>query len=163
MKKYLLVLILMAGLAGPGLAVPALADFKAGVEAANKGAWATAVREFTPLAEQGDSAAQFNLGLIYANGRGVAKNDIQALIWYSKAAHQIHARAQANLAFMYATGRAVPQDLITAYMWASLAMTHAKGSTREAAAKFRATLAAAMTPDNVTAAERRVMSWKPNN
>ncbi len=158
MKKHVLALILMAGLTSP-----ALADFKAGVEAANKGAWTTAVREFTPLAEQGDSAAQFNLGLIYANGRGVAKNDIQALIWYSKAAHQTHARAQANLAFMYATGRAVPQDLIAAYMWASLAMSHAQGSTREAAARFRATLASGMTPDNVAAAERRVKAWKPNN
>ncbi len=158
MKRHVLILVLMAGLTSP-----ALADFKAGFDAANQGDWATALREFTPLAEQGDSAAQFNLGLIYANGRGVAKNDIQALIWYTKAAHQVHARAQANLAFMYATGRAVPQDLITAYMWASLAMTHAKGSTREAAARFRATLAAAMTADNVAAAERRVMAWKPNN
>ncbi len=163
MKKHALALILLAGLVYSGLAGPALADFKAGVEAANKGAWAIVVREFTALAEQGDSAAQFNLGLIYANGRGVAKNDIQALIWYSKAAHQTHAQAQANLAFMYATGRAVPQDLITAYMWASLAMSHAQGSTRQAAAKFRATFAAAMTPDDVAAAERRVKAWKPNN
>lgn len=163
MKRHALIFVLMAGLAGPGLSGPALADFKAGVDAANKGDWATAAREFRPLAEQGDSAAQFNLGLIYANGRGVAKNDIQALIWYSKAAHQIHAQAQANLAFMYATGRAVDQDLITAYMWASLAMIHAKGSTRAAAAKFRATLAAAMKADNVAAAERRVKAWKPYN
>lgn len=158
MKRLVLAIVLMAGLGDA-----AVADFKAGVVAANRGDYATAVREFTPLAEQGDSASQFNLGLIYAHGRGVPQNDIQALIWYSKAAHQIHAQAQSNLAFMYATGRAVPQDLVTAYMWASLAVIHASGDTRKVAAKFRGSLAAMMTADNVAAAERRVKAWKPYN
>lgn len=39
------------------------ADFAAEVEAYERGDYATALREFRPLAEQGNAAAQFNLGI----------------------------------------------------------------------------------------------------
>ena len=39
-------------------------------------------------AEQGYAPAQYNLGVMYANGEGVAKNDEQAVKWYRKAAEQ---------------------------------------------------------------------------
>ena len=47
-----------------------------------------ALQEWQPLAEQGDVSAQYNLGIIYANGRGVPENDAEAVKWYSKAAEQ---------------------------------------------------------------------------
>ncbi len=46
------------------------ADFQKGLDAANAGDFATALEEWKPLAEQGDASAQFNLGIMYANGRG---------------------------------------------------------------------------------------------
>jgi TPR repeat protein len=45
-------------------------DFQKGVDAWDRGDFATALREWKPLAEQGDAVAQFNLGLMYANGDG---------------------------------------------------------------------------------------------
>lgn len=39
-------------------------------------------------AEQGDPVAQYNLGNMYANGRGVPKDDGNALAWFRKAAEQ---------------------------------------------------------------------------
>ena len=48
-------------------------------------------------AEQGDSMAQFNLGLMYDNGRGVPQDNTEAAKWYRKAAEQGYANAQFNL------------------------------------------------------------------
>ena len=56
------------------LATPAWADFQAGVDAYRSGDYATALREWRPLTEQGHAFAQFNLGILYANGRGVPQN-----------------------------------------------------------------------------------------
>ena len=52
------------------LAVPAWADFEAGVDAYHRGDYATALREWRPQAEQGDVVAQFTLGMRYEKGRG---------------------------------------------------------------------------------------------
>ena len=41
------------------------ADFQKGLAAAQSGDYATALRELTPLAEQGDADAQSNLGVMY--------------------------------------------------------------------------------------------------
>ena len=48
-------------------------------------------------AEQGDASSQFNLGLLYANGRGVKQDYFKAVEWYQKAAEQGHPLAQIYL------------------------------------------------------------------
>ena len=73
------------------------ADFAAGLEAYLRGGYATALREFRPLAEQGDAEAQTVLGLMYANGEGVPEDARQAEYWWRKAAAQGLAEAQFNL------------------------------------------------------------------
>ena len=55
------------------------ADFQKGLAAAQRGDFATALREWTPLAEQGDATAQFNLGVMYDNGEGVPQDDKTAV------------------------------------------------------------------------------------
>ena len=99
------------------LAAPAWADFKAGADAYQRGDYATALREWQPLAEQGQALAQYNLGLLYANGQGVSKDDAQAQQWYEKAAAQGHADAQVNLGILYDYGRGVAQDYKKAVYW----------------------------------------------
>jgi TPR repeat protein len=99
------------------LAAPAWADFKAGEKAYHRGDYATALREWHPLAKQGQAAAQYHLGLLYANGQGVPKDDAQARQWYEKAAAQGHADAQANLGSLYDYGRGGPQDFKMAVRW----------------------------------------------
>ncbi len=49
------------------------ADYQKGAAAYESGDYATALRELEPLAEQGDARAQYNLGWIYAEGRGVPR------------------------------------------------------------------------------------------
>jgi len=50
------------------------------------GDYATALRLLKPLAEQGLADAQFNLGVMYATGRGVPQDDVRAHMWYNLAA-----------------------------------------------------------------------------
>ena len=42
-------------------------------------------------AEQGNESAQYNLGNMYANGRGVPKDDAEAVRWYRLVAEQGYA------------------------------------------------------------------------
>ena len=50
------------------------ADWEAGVDAYQAGDYATALKEFRLLAEQGDADAQFNLGVMYEDGQGVTQD-----------------------------------------------------------------------------------------
>ena len=97
------------------------ADFQNGLAAAQRGDFATALREWTPLAEQGDADAQFNLGVMYANGEGVPQDYKTAVKWYTLSAQQGQANAQNNLGVMYANGRGVSQDYKSAVKWHTLA------------------------------------------
>ena len=59
-----LTVAVLLGSAGEGWS----ADFRKGLDAAQRGDFGTALREFRPLAEQGDADAQDNLGLMYGLG-----------------------------------------------------------------------------------------------
>jgi len=77
------------------VAAPAWAgDLQAGVEAYNRGDYATALKEWRPLAEQGDALAQYNLGVMYFMGRGVPQDNVQAHMWLNLAAAQGHELAR---------------------------------------------------------------------
>ena len=62
------------------------ADFQKGYTASRTGDYATALREWTPLAQQGNALAQTNLGTMYGMGLGVSQNKKTALKWYRLAA-----------------------------------------------------------------------------
>ena len=93
------------------------ADFKKGLDAAKKGNFETALKEWRPLAEQGDSYAQYNLGLMYDYGEGVIEDDTQAVYWYRQAAEQSHAKGQYSIGYMYASGRGIAKDDTQAVYW----------------------------------------------
>jgi TPR repeat protein len=103
-------------------ATPAWADFQAGVDAYDRGDYATALREWRPLAELGIAPAQLNLGLLYANGQGVPQDYVQARQWYEKAAIQGDASAQLNLGVIYGNGKGVPEDYQQALYWFRLSV-----------------------------------------
>ncbi len=71
-----------------GVTLPAETDFEVGVEAWGRGDYDRAVQEFRLLANQGHAQAQVNLGIIYSQGRGVPKDNVQAYRWYTLAANQ---------------------------------------------------------------------------
>jgi len=92
-------------------------NFDDGLDKYNKQDYAGALREWQPLANRGDVAAQERLGTMYMFGIGVEKNYATAAQWYRKAAEQGYANAQFNLGMMYATGRGVKQDDAQAAAW----------------------------------------------
>ncbi len=137
-----------------GLAAPAWAGFDEGVAAYERGDYETALREFRPLAEQGDADAQFNLGIMYDNGRGVPQDYVQAVRWYRKAAEQGGAKAQ--------DGRGVPQDYVQAHMWFNLAAAGSPpGESHDTATTNRDIVAKRMTPAQIAEAQRLARGWRP--
>jgi len=64
-----------------------------GGAAYSAGDYETALREWRPLADQGDADAQYWLGTIFNFGQGVLQNYAEAAEWYRLAAAQGHAPA----------------------------------------------------------------------
>jgi hypothetical protein len=95
----------------------AWADFDDGLAAAQRGDYATAFREFLPLAEQGNRMAQTNLGFMYATGTGVPKNIDNAYMWFSLAKAQGDESAATNLDIV--KNRMTPADISKAQALAS--------------------------------------------
>ena len=149
----LIVVLLMSGAAVPAVAGP----FEDALAPAQKGYYATALRLWQPLAEQGNAAAQRNLGVMYANGQGVPQDYEAATAWYSKAAEQAYASAQHNLGAMYADGRGVTQDYVLAHMWFNLSAAQGDAD----ATKNRDRVAGKMTPARIAEAQRLAREWKP--
>jgi len=85
-------------------------DFDKGLAAYNAKDFATALREWRPLAAQGNADAQFFLGLMYGNGLGVTQDYKEAARLYGLAAAQGNADAQFFLGEMYYNGLGVTQD-----------------------------------------------------
>ena len=112
MKRLALVIVFVLG-----FVPPAWADFQAGFAAYNRGDYATALREWKPLAEQGDADAQFNLGVMYSHGQGVPQDYAEAVRWYRRAAEQGDADAQFNLGVKYDNGQGVLQNYGEAVKW----------------------------------------------
>ena len=132
-------------------------DFAAGMAAYEKHDYATAVKEWRPLAEAGDAPTQFNLGLMYLDGVGVPQNSEQAMEWFRKSADRGYAKAQYNLGALYAVGRGVRKDLITAHMWMNLCA--ASGDAK--CARQRDLIAGKMKARDLATAQRRATDWKP--
>ena len=103
------------------LALPAWADFQAGMTAHDREDYATALREWQPLAEQGDALAQYQVGMLYHKGRGVPQDDRQARKWYAKAAAQGQPKAQFSLGTLYFNGEGGSKDYQQALRWFRLA------------------------------------------
>lgn len=99
------------------LSHPVFADFRAGAEASERKDFATALKEWMPLAKLGDERAQYNIGLMYEHGYGVPEDQSKAFKWYRRAAERGAVPAQYNLGLMYVSGLAVAKDMVEAYKW----------------------------------------------
>ena len=121
MRRNAPILTALALLAG--VALPAAAqDFRAGVEAAERGDFAAALREWRPLAQAGSATAQASLAELYAFGRGVPPDIAEALRWYRLAAAQGYSAAQFNLGQLLSNRQAGDlRDDAEARRWYALA------------------------------------------
>ncbi len=133
----------------------AAAKLKEAQAAYYRGDFATAAAVFQPMAEQGNARAQFFLGEMYLNGRGVPQDYALALKWARAAAEQQDADAQYTLGGMYETGKGVPRDDVQAHVWYSLSSS----SGDEQAIRRKAALEATMSRDQLAASLRREQEW----
>jgi TPR repeat protein len=99
----------------------AWADTAAGMQAFRNKDYQTAYREWKTAAEGGQAEAQFDLGVLYAQGLGVKRDLTEAASWYRKAAEQGNAEAEFALGQMYSRGWGVPRDEADAMRWMQMA------------------------------------------
>ena len=138
------------------LALPAVADFNAGMEAFEQGDFERALREWRPAANDGMVEAQYNLALIYYYGKGIPVDFERAHQWYLRAAEQNYPRAQYRVAEMYEKGEGIRKDPIQAYFWFRLAGTEKYSDAR----KRRRIVAKGMTPEQIAYADMLVRHRK---
>ena len=115
--------LLLAAVGTVMLTVSAVAQtpFDQAVTAYNQGDYATALRLWRPLAEQGSPAAQYNLGIMHSSGEGVPLDYSEAARLYRLAAEQGYASAQYNLGSAYYQGEGVTKNYAEAAKWFRLA------------------------------------------
>ncbi len=106
------------------------ADFNKGLAAYEKRDYASALKEFQPLAEEGLDRAQFYLGKMLKMGYGVRQTYKSAVKWFVRAAEQGHAPAQTELGLLYITKRGVKKSETLAYMWWELAASRGNAEAR---------------------------------
>ncbi len=121
-----------------------------------RGDYAAEVAIVRPLAEKGYAFAQFNLGVLYDQGKGVPQDNAQAMQWYQKAAEQGLPQAQVNLGIMYEEGQGMKPDYGLAYFWYALAESQGDGQAPQA----KKDIAGKMTPAQIEDAERKVKEYK---
>lgn len=95
----------------------AFAEIEAARDLMDKGKFAEARKELWPAARSGNADAEELIGVMYAMGLGVERDDRRAFEWYLRSSMKGHPGAQSGVGWYYEVGRGVAKDLVRAYMW----------------------------------------------
>ena len=110
-------------------------------------------QQMDTAARKGDPVAQHAVGLCYAKGKAVVKDEAIAVDWYRRSAGQGYGPAFVNLSDCYAQGAGVTKDQVEAYAYARLAsQVGAAGPQRLVEMEGR------LTPGEVVAGSQRALS-----
>ena len=83
-----------------------------------KGDFKQAMKELLPAARSGNADAEELIGIMYAMGLGVERDDVRAFEWYLRSSMKGHPGAQSGVGWYYEIGRGMPApDLVRAYTW----------------------------------------------
>ncbi|MDD2882176.1 MAG: tetratricopeptide repeat protein [Rhodoferax sp.] len=104
-----------------GATVARASTFDDAVAAKQCGGFSGAFSQFRQLASEGYAAAEFELSLLYLNGKGGSQNSKESNYWLKQAALRGYWPAQSNLGVAFNRGRYLPQDGVKAYIWSSMA------------------------------------------
>ncbi|WP_165352753.1 tetratricopeptide repeat protein [Loktanella sp. IMCC34160] len=97
------------------------ADLEEARDLMEAGAFTEAMAQFRVLARSGNADAEELIGVMYALGLGVERDDERAFDWYLRASLKGHPGAQSGLGWYYEVGRGIPEpDLVRAYLWYAL-------------------------------------------
>lgn len=102
------------------LAIPvaATAEIETARDFMDAGSYTAAMQELLPAARSGNAEAEELIGVMYAMGLGVKRDDRRAFEWYLRASMKGHAGAQSGVGWYYEVGRGITApDLVRAYMW----------------------------------------------
>ena len=98
--------------------IPAYADIEKARDLMESNNFKEAMQELLPAARSGNADAEELIGVMYAMGLGVKRDDMRAFEWYLRSAMKGHPGAQSGVGWYYEVGRGMPApDLIRAYMW----------------------------------------------
>ncbi len=106
-----------AALAATVVATALAGPMEDGLDAYQEKDYLKAIQVWRPLAQAGDREAQYRVGVMYAEGKGVAPNDAEAALWFERAAEQGEPMAQYNLGASYVEGAGVRKDMAAAAKW----------------------------------------------
>ncbi len=116
---------------------------------------ARSLADLRRLAAEGDTDAQWQIGVRYHNGEEVSQDDVQAMQWFQRAAEQGQVNAQATLSAYYWAGRGVSKDLSKAYFWSVIALAQGDENSKSRLEG----LASQMTQAQVSAARQQAEVW----
>ncbi|AXI45657.1 sel1 repeat family protein [Sulfitobacter sp. SK012] len=103
------------------LGSPAFGGVEEGRDFMEAGDFTAAMTEFLPAARSGNADAEELIGVMYAMGLGVPRDDRRAFEWYLRASLKGHPGAQSGIGWYYEVGRGIEAvDLVRAYMWYTL-------------------------------------------
>ncbi len=114
-----------------------------------------AVQLWDFAAKGGYATAQFNLGLLYYRGDGVAKSYPTAAAWFLKAAQGGSDDGEYAVAEMYRLGRGVPKDIKKAIFWFSQSARNGNAAAADRLAVLGAPAVAPAPAQTASAAWRR--------
>lgn len=116
-----------------------------------------AMNELLPAARSGNAEAEELIGIMYAMGLGVIRDDQRAFEWYLRSSLKGHPGAQSGIGWYYEVGRGMPApDLVRAYMWYTLS---AIGGDPDAAISLE-DVVKKMTADEIEKAHVLVNDYK---
>ena len=110
MIKYLFILLFLPSIV--------FAEIENARDLMEDGKFKEAMEELMPAARSGNADAEELIGIMYAMGLGVDRDDVRAFEWYLRSSMKGHPGAQSGVGWYYETGRGMPApDLIRAYTW----------------------------------------------
>ena len=149
MISRMVIVTALAFLTGQVFSASAQAGLAEGKAAMAANDFKTAMAEFLPAAQAGNADAEELIGVLYAMGLGVERDDRRAFDWYLRASLKSHPGAQSGIGWYYEVGRGLPApDPVRAYTWYTLS---AIGGDPDAAIS-QEEIAKKMTPEQIAEA-----------
>ncbi len=136
---------------------PARADIEDARDLMEAGKFAEARAAMEVFAQSGNADAEELIGVMYAMGLGVERDDIRAFDWYLRASLKGHPGAQSGLGWYYEVGRGLPApDLVRAYLWYALSAIGGDVDAPDSLAEVRLR----MTAEDIALAEVLVQDYR---
>ena len=133
------------------------AEIESARDLMEEGKFKEAMEELLPAARSGNADAEELIGIMYAMGLGVERDDVRAFEWYLRSSMKGHPGAQSGVGWYCEIGRGLPApDLVRAYTWYGLS---AIGGDPDAAISQEEVIKK-MTPEQIEKAHILINDYK---